>query len=97
MAATEREWAAILANYCRPGFAGESISYGIPPLHDPDREEVVSSTPRGTRCLVRTKTTQSLGGMSRDQEFEYRLSRTGERWYLESVLCVVDGKRYESL
>jgi hypothetical protein len=91
------EYAALLARYCRPGFAGEPISYGTPPLHDPACEAVVSARPRGDRCLVRTRSAFDLAGVEMVQDFEYRLSRAGGRWYLESVRCMVDGRGYESL
>jgi hypothetical protein len=95
--ATEQEWAAVLARYCRPGFAGQPIAYGIPPLHDPGCEAVVSVRPRGDRCLVRTRKVYEVGGVGMVQEFEYRLSRADGRWFLESVRCIVDGRGYESL
>ena len=41
-----REWAGLLARFCRPGFVGESISYGSDSDHDPAREVVVSGKPR---------------------------------------------------
>lgn len=95
--ATKREWAALLARFCRPGFVGEPISYGIPYLHDPAREVIVSATPRGNRCLVKTQMTADVGGMDSITNFEYRLSRVDGRWYLESIKCVFEDGKYESL
>jgi hypothetical protein len=95
--ATRAEWAALLARYCRPGFVGGPVAYGIPPLHDPACEAVVSARPRADRCLVRTRKEYEVGGVGMVQEFEYRLSRAAGRWFLESVRCVVDGRGYESL
>ena len=97
MEVAEREYAALLAKFCRPGFVGQPIAYGIPPLHDPEREVVVSGKPRGDRGLVKTRKVYDVGGVEMVQDYEYRLSRSDGRWYLESVMCVVDGGRYESL
>jgi hypothetical protein len=97
MEVAEHEYAALLARYCRPGFVGEPIAFGIPPLHDPAHEAVVSARLRGERCFVRTRLTRDIAGVQMVQDFEYRLSRAEGRWYLESVKCVVGGGRYESL
>lgn len=93
--AAERDDRALLAKYCRPGFTGEPVAFGTPSLHPAGSETVVSCAPRGGRCLVRTRTAEDEFGVVVD--FEYRLSRADERWYLERV-TVVDGTGpYESL
>ena len=66
-------------------------------MHDPEREVIVSGKPRGDRCLVRTRITTLWVAFEQVQDYEYRLSREGGRWYLDSVKCIVDGRRYESL
>jgi hypothetical protein len=91
---TAREWAALIKKYCRSGFKGESIAYGMPSMHDPAAEKVVSAKPRGDGCVVKTTSTDSDDFT---QDFEYRLSRGKTRWYLESVKVVIDGKLFESL
>lgn len=87
-------YAKLLGKYCRPGFAGQPIAFGTPPLHDPEREEVVSGRPLGDRCLVRTRLTDEDGDTDK---FEYRLVREGGRWFLVSVKYVDEDGRWESL
>lgn len=91
---SKKEYADLIGRYCRPGFVAQPISYGIPPQHNPEVEVIVSIRPRGDRCLVKTRLTELN---ERDQDFEYRLSRSNERWFLESVKCVVSGRRYDLL
>ena len=93
----KQEYSALLAKFCRPGFVGQSISYGFPPLHDPTSEVVISVTPRKDRCVVRTTMTSNMGGMEMARDFEYRLRRAEGRWYLESVKCVLEAGKYECL
>lgn len=94
---SKAEYAKLLAKYCRPGFVGQPITYGIPPLHDPACETVVSVTPRGRRCVVKTRSTLLLAGVELVTDFEYWLSRGDDRWYLDGVKYVDGAGRHECL
>ena len=89
-------YAALLGKYCRSGFEGESIAYGTDSLHDP-ASEVVSGTPRGDLCLARTRMTSLVVNVEMVTDFEYQLTRSEGWWYLESVKCVFEDGKYESL
>ncbi len=97
MEAAREEYAALLARYCRPGFEGQSISFGSSSMHDPGREVVVSVKPRGDRCVVRTRSTEVVAGTELVNDYEYRLTRSEDRWYLESLKTVHEDGKFECL
>lgn len=102
MEQSEREYAALIAKYCRPGFKHQPISYGDESMHVPGAEEIVSIETQGDRALVRTRHTRRRPWGDFVSDFEYRLSKADpsqpdSRWYLESVVYVDHEGSYESL
>ncbi|MBN9520403.1 hypothetical protein J0H58_18055 [bacterium] len=95
--AAEREYRALLKQYCRPGFTGEPVVFGSPSLHHPKFETIASSKPRGDRCLIKTCAVDDEDEFGVEVNFEYRLVWADGRWYLERVTVVDETGRYESL
>jgi hypothetical protein len=91
------EYATLLEKYCRPGFQGEAIAYGNPPLHDPSCESIVSVKPRGTRCEIKTTKAYTMGKLAMVSDYEYHLSKDDDRWSLESVKVVMKNRKHDRL
>lgn len=97
MEVAKQEYAELLARYCQPGFVGEPISFGTPPMHDPDCEFVVTTAFSGDSCLVQTRMISEVTGVEMVDEFKYSLLCNNGYWYVDSVKCMIDGVDYESL
>jgi len=97
MKASEREYEELIKKYCRPGFKSQPISYGDEPFHDPNSEIIRSTKNTGAKAIVRTTHTRKASYGTFVSNFEYHLSKIGDRWYLDSVLYVDADGKYESL
>jgi hypothetical protein len=97
METAKQEYAALIERYCRPGFEPQPVSFGTPPKHDLACESILSVTPKGATCRIKTKMVDPprMGGMTSD--YVYQLAEEGDRWYLESVKVRSGSRGVETL
>jgi hypothetical protein len=93
----EADYQKLLARYCRPGFTGEPISFGSDSSHGPLNETVVSVTTEGDSSIVKTRHIQDIDSFQFLSDYEYHLSREGDRWYLDRVFYVDAQGKYDCL
>ena len=94
LAAAEREYELLLSQYCKPGFRGQAIAFGSPSAHDPDREEIRQTRISGDGAIVTTTKTDEDGFQA---DYEFILTLSDGRWFLEAVDYIDDEGRYPGL
>jgi len=90
---SEREYAEIVATYCRPGHQSQSIACSSESNHALSFEKIASVDTSSERSVVRTQRSSGPEAI-----YEYHMVFINGRWFLESILYVdEDGKKHESL
>lgn len=97
LAAANTGYDALLREYCPPGHEHCPIAFGSDSNHDIARETIVSAEFAGDRCVVKTRQTKRQERPTIVQDYEYHLEKSGQRWFLTSILHVVANGKYEGL
>jgi len=94
LADAEHDYELLLSRYCKPGFRGQAIAFGFPSAHDPNREEIKETRINGDSAIVRTTKTDEDGFQA---DYEFILTSSDGRWFLEAVDYIDDEGRYPGL
>lgn len=90
----EQKYQELIGRYCLPGFEAEPIAFGTESSHDPALEVIVEAHIHQDTAIIKSKHTNASGFIS---DYEYRLTRQGDRWYLDAVNYIDDEGSYPSL
>jgi hypothetical protein len=96
-AAKTSAYLTTMGKFCPPGHKYQPIAFGSDSLHDNAREVVVGAERTADACVVKTRHTKVISNTTLVSDFEYHLRRTGERWFLTSLLYVNEKGKYECL
>jgi hypothetical protein len=96
-AAVTSAYRTLVEKFCPPGHKNQPISFGSDSMHDSAHEVVVSAERTTDACVVKTRHTKNIANTTLSSDFEYHLEKTGERWFLTSILHVVERGKYEGL
>lgn len=82
----------IFSEYCLRRGPQRGLEFENPPEYDPNREEVLSVTPRGKSLIVRTRRSGTGGA----EEFVYEMRKTADLWRIVGKRWVApDGEEME--
>jgi hypothetical protein len=94
----EQTYQQLLDKFCRPGFAGEPVSYSSHSSHDPELETIEDVRVSGASAVVETLKVELPNIPGAVSRREYRLSFDEGRWYIEAVDFIdADGSKYPGL
>ena len=93
-ASVEAEYEGLLRCFCRPGFQGKAVAFGLPSTHDPSRETIVECAIGDSRATIKTRNTDVDGFVA---DYEFLLVFDHGRWFLEAVDYLDEEGRYAGL
>jgi hypothetical protein len=93
----EKAYDDIILKYCRETLKYQGLAFGSESRHDPEREKIINSEILNGKAVITTKHKRIVANTDLSNIYEYRFELENNRWYLTSVVVVIDGERYEGL
>jgi hypothetical protein len=87
----------IILKYCRESLQYQPLAYTSDSGHDPEKEKILSIDQNENETIVYTRHEKIIADVDLSSFYEYRFEKEGDRWYLVSVVVVINDERYESL
>ena len=93
----EKIYDDIILKYCRETLKYQALAYGSESRHNPENEKIQKHEETGNKAIVYTKHIRKVANMELSDYYEYYFEKEENKWYLVSIMVVINGERYEGL